>query len=165
MRPGYGIADVSILARSPATRWSLAVLGPLTLTLALVSGGAAFLGELTQLGGTDGCVRETPVAGDCADGFALVGAFSVAVSRDGKNVYVASATSDAVAVFARDKLTGKLLQLGSQGGCVSETGTGGLCANGKALDGAQSVAVSPDGKHVYVASFGSAAVAVFMRAP
>ena len=101
MRLGYGIADVSILARSPATRWSLAVLGPLTLTLALVSGGAAFLGELTQLGGTDGCVRETSVAGDCADGKALDAARSVAVSPDGKHVYVASFFSDAVAVFMR----------------------------------------------------------------
>lgn len=47
--------------------------------------------------------------------------------------------------------------------CVSETGTSDVCANGKALEGAFSVAVSPDGKHVYVASLVSDAVALFFR--
>ncbi len=33
------------------------------------------------------------------------------VSHDGKNVYVASLFSDAIAVFARDKTTGELIEL------------------------------------------------------
>ena len=37
-------------------------------------------------------------------------------------------------------------------GCVSQTGTGGECANGRALSDAFDVAVSPDGANVYVAA-------------
>ena len=47
-----------------------------------------------------GCIAETTVEG-CTDGHALDGAIAVAASPDGKNVYVTSRTSDAVAVFSR----------------------------------------------------------------
>ena len=120
-------------------------------------------GALTQLAGTAGCVSETGSGGDCADGKALDGGGHVAISRDGESVYVASVVSDAVAVFARDKNTGALTQLAGTAGCVSETGSGGDCADGKALDDASNVAVSRDGESVYVASSASDAVAVFSR--
>jgi DNA-binding beta-propeller fold protein YncE len=45
---------------------------------------------------------------------------------------------------------------------VSEEGTGGTCMGGHGLFGAVSVAVSPDGQHLYVASHGNA-VAIFAR--
>ncbi|MBI3059231.1 MAG: beta-propeller fold lactonase family protein, partial [Deltaproteobacteria bacterium] len=132
--------------------------------MATASGGASPTpGALTQLAGTDGCVTNQFNVGTCIVGKALDGAEAVAVSPDGKHVYVASTQSDAVAVFSRDKATGVLTQLAGTDGCVSETGTGGNCAGGKALDGADAVAVSPDGKHVYVASNTSDAVAVFSR--
>ncbi|MEW6268201.1 MAG: beta-propeller fold lactonase family protein [Thermodesulfobacteriota bacterium] len=120
-------------------------------------------GELTQLPGTDGCVGESSLGGACADGKALIGARGIAVSRDGRHVYVGSASSNAVAVFARDRKTGALTQLPGTDGCVSEDGTNGECADGKALLNAGAVAVSDDGKSVYVASFQSGAVAVFAR--
>ena len=60
---------------------------------------------------------------------------------------------------------GELSQKPGTAGCVSETGTGGACQNGKALEDALGVAASPDGKSVYVASFASDAVAVFDRDP
>jgi hypothetical protein len=47
---------------------------------------------------------------------------------------------------------------------VVETGSGGQCADRKALDGASSVAVSADGMSLYVASQVSDAVAAFARA-
>jgi DNA-binding beta-propeller fold protein YncE len=59
-------------------------------------------GALTQLPGTDACVSEDGAGGACADGVGLIVADSVAVSRDGRNVYVAS-EGNAVAVFARDR--------------------------------------------------------------
>jgi 6-phosphogluconolactonase (cycloisomerase 2 family) len=122
-------------------------------------------GTLTQLAGTAGCVSGDGTAGACALGTALDGAFSITLSHDGKNVYAASVNSSAVAVFARDKTTGHLVELDTTlGGCVSEDGSGGRCATGTALDGVASIAVSPDGKHVYVASFESNAVAAFARA-
>jgi DNA-binding beta-propeller fold protein YncE len=77
-------------------------------------------------------------------------------------VYVASYGSDAVAVLARDPLTGALEQLPDQAGCVSFTGSE-TCARGRALEFPVSVAVGPDGTSVYVASFSSNAVPVFAR--
>jgi DNA-binding beta-propeller fold protein YncE len=118
---------------------------------------------LTQKAGTAGCVSDDGTGGACQDGTALVGAFSVAAGPDGKSVYVASATLDAVAVFDRDPATGALTQKPGTAGCVSETGTGGDCQDGTALDSAVAVAASPDGKSVYVASADSDAVAVFDR--
>jgi DNA-binding beta-propeller fold protein YncE len=58
---------------------------------------------------------------------------------------------------------GELEQKPGTAGCVSETGTGGACQDGTALDDAFAVAASPDGENVYVASSESDAVAVFDR--
>jgi len=120
-------------------------------------------GALAQLEGTDGCVTESGSSGACATGKALQGPRGVAVSRDGRSVYVASAGSDAVAVFARERATGRLTQLAGVAGCVSETGSEGACTDGTALRSAGAVAVSEDGRSVYVASLVSGAVAVFER--
>jgi DNA-binding beta-propeller fold protein YncE len=77
--------------------------------------------------------------------------------------YVASKVSDAVAVFRRDATTGALTQPLGTAGCVSQTGTGGQCVDGRALNGASAVVVSPDGANVYVASGTSDAIASFAR--
>ena len=118
-------------------------------------------GAITQPAGTSGCVSETG-SGRCFNGHALSGASSVAVSPDGKNVYVASYFSNAVARLNRNPTTGAITQPAGTAGCVSEDGSG-PCADGHGLSGAQWVAVSSDGKSVYVASFNSNAVARFNR--
>ncbi len=122
-------------------------------------------GAITQPSGTAGCVSDTG-AGPCADGHGLVGALDVALSPDNKSVYVASSyyDNDAVARLNRNTTTGAITQPAGTAGCVSETGSG-PCANGHGLDGAKGVAVSPNGKSVYVASSLSKAVARFNRAP
>ena len=68
-------------------------------------------------------------------------------------------------IFAAAALavTGDLTQKPGTAGCISETGTAGACTDGKALDGALSVTVSPDGASAYAASQFSDAVAVFDR--
>jgi sugar lactone lactonase YvrE len=121
-------------------------------------------GAIAQPASSTGCVSETG-AGTCGNGHALGGPRSVAVSADGKSVYLASADFDAVARFTRNTTTGAIGQPAGSAGCVSQTGTEGTCADGHALVGANSVAVSADGKSVYVASFFSDAVARFDRAP
>ena len=116
-------------------------------------------GALTQLTGLAACVSQS--GGACTDGVGLGGPQAVTVSPDGKHVYVASEL--AVAAFARNKTTGALTQLTDLAACVKNTGSSGLCTPGVGLLGGRAVTVSPDGKHVYVASEGSAAVAAFAR--
>ena len=111
---------------------------------------------------TAGCVSETGAQESCADGHGLNAPSGVAISLGGKSVYVASAASDAVARLNRNTTTGAISQPAGTAGCWSEEGAG-PCANGHALDGAQGVAVSPDGKNIYVASDISDAVARFNR--
>ncbi len=120
-------------------------------------------GVLTQLPGTAACVSETGSGGVCADGRALAGPEGLAISPGDGHLYVGSTTSDAVAAFARNGTTGAVTQLAGVAGCLSADGTGGTCGTGVALDGAEGVAVSPDGQDVYVASEPSDAVAVFAR--
>jgi DNA-binding beta-propeller fold protein YncE len=131
-------------------------------------------GALTQLAGTAGCVSERGSGGACSDGKALDGARSLAISADGRSVYLttpgcsfpvppAQCIDDAVAVFRRILTNGALTQLAGTAGCVSDTGSGGACADGKALSGATDVAVSTDGESVYVASPGDDAVSAFAR--
>lgn len=121
-------------------------------------------GVLTQKPGTAGCVSETGTGGLCADGLGLATVDGLTVSPDGANLYATGQFSDAVAIFDIDPSTGELTQKAGTAGCASETGSGGLCADGKALLGADGVAVSADGANVYVASYGSDAVAIFDRA-
>ena len=73
----------------------------------------------------------------------------MAVSPDGRHVYVASYGSHGVAVFARARRTGLLEQLAGRRGCLRHEG-GEFCGRGRALGGPVSIAVSPDGANVYV---------------
>ena len=150
-------------------RWR-STLGVAALAACCLVGTAAPAAAFTQLDGPSGCVAQPDAVkreGGCAHGRGLLGASGVAVSPDGRNVYVASALSDAVSAYGRDPATGALTQLGcvSHNGTNGFDGTGGECVDGKALDGAAAVVVSPDGAHVYVASAISNAIAEFSRDP
>jgi 6-phosphogluconolactonase (cycloisomerase 2 family) len=120
-------------------------------------------GALRQLAGRAGCVVEAVREG-CAAGRGVAGTRAVAVSRDGRFVYVAGSLSDAVSVFARLPGTGALRQLPGAAGCVSERARPG-CARGRGLRLARNVALSPDQRFVYVTAAGSDAVAAFARSP
>lgn len=106
-------------------------------------------GELEQLSGRRGCVRHRGGRA-CTRARALASPTSIALSPDGDNVYVTSAGSDALSVFARNRRTGALRQLPGASGCLSQR-PGGGCLVGRGLNEPTSVAVSPDGRHVYVA--------------
>jgi len=106
-------------------------------------------GDLAQLEGRRGCTSHEGI-GPCAAARALARPTAVAVSPDGRNVYVAATASSALAVFARNRRTGALRQLPGTKGCVSQR-PGGGCLAGQALNEPVAVAVSPDGRRVYVA--------------
>ena len=118
--------------------------------LVVTATALAATGDLTQPPGRTGCISQTG-AGPCANGHGLLNQYSVAVSRDGKSVYVASGGSNAVARLVRNTTTGAITQPAGTAGCISETGAG-PCANGHGLGVAFGVTVSPGGRSVYVAS-------------
>ena len=157
---GHGLDNPSGVAVSPNGK---------SVYVASTGGGVARFnrdtttGAITQPAGAAGCVDDDG-SGPCANGHGLGGPNWVAVSPDGKSVYVASSFSDAVARLNRNTTTGALTQPAGTAGCVSETGAG-PCADGRGLDDPLGVAVSADGKSVYVASFNSDAVARFNRGP
>lgn len=129
------------------------------------------LGALAQLPGVKGCLvdRSRHTRG-CKRVRALqgpgplLGSQAIAVSADGRNVYVASSTSNAIAVFQRNRRTGQLTQGPGGAGCVAQGGAD-ACGQAIALDGPNSVAVSGDGRNVYATSIRSNSIAVFSRNP
>ena len=81
---------------------------------------------------------------------------AIAISADGGHLYVAAGNDNAVEVFARDPDSGTLTPVQTL-----KDNTGGV----DGLAGAGSVAISPDGAHVYVAGKLDDAIAVFGRDP
>jgi DNA-binding beta-propeller fold protein YncE len=145
-----------------------------SLAAAAPSGPAkskASAGSLVQLAGAKGCVAggKKPAQG-CARARALkgpgsyVGSRALAVSPDGRNLYVASSISDAITVFRRNPKTGVLSQASGAAGCVAVRSTEG-CGAAIGLDAPNSVAVSPDGRTVYATARDSSSIAVFHRSP
>src|SRR4051794_22369949 len=143
----------------------------LLLLLLAVGGADAATASVRQLPGAAGCLVDRSVpAGRCTPVRALrgpgpfEGSNAVAVSPDGRNVYVASARSNAVAIFRRGRRSGRLSQAAGARGCIAAGGVSG-CATAEVLGWPNSVAVSPDGRDVYVTSRDSDAVTVFRRDP
>jgi DNA-binding beta-propeller fold protein YncE len=147
------------------------VLAALALLALPAAATAAQPGTLTQLKGPKGCLvdRSAPVEG-CAPARALegpgpfMGSRAIAVSADGRNVYVASSGSDAIAIFQRNRKTGALSQGKGTIACVSAKGAGN-CAPAIGLDEPNSVALSPDGHSLYATSRAGNSVTTFVRNP
>jgi DNA-binding beta-propeller fold protein YncE len=152
-------ALAATLCATPATAAAADGFGPLSGD----HGCLVATGGQTAEGGTSGCGK--------AKG--LYGARAVAVSPDGANVYVASGIAGdnvaksygAVAILERDPATGAITEVGclSSDGTDHQDGASGACTPEPSLLGTSGVAVSPDGKTVYVSSSSSASVVAFAR--
>ena len=153
---------------APHTRGSLATLTlALLVLLGLVSFAAADrpgssaskpVGRLVQPRGHDGCVHRKGI-NRCATGRFVTSPEDVAVSPDGRFVYVASYGNHAIAIFARNPSTGMLRQLPGALGCMSPHPWQG-CAVSRRMGGIHYLAFTHDGRFAYAAGEGSAALVV-----
>ena len=106
-----------------------------------------------------GCIQDAGSMDCGSTQQGLEGAAGVAVSPDGRSVYVVSRHDSAIVRFDRDNSTGAL----TQAGCIQDAGRGDCGSTHQGLFGASGVAVSPDGRSVYVGSFADDAVVRFDR--
>ena len=98
----------------------------------------------------------------CTPGRALRAPEGLALSPDGRNVYVTAFSSGSVAVMNRFKSSGTVVQKTGHDGCVTVQSVA-KCNAGRSLAGASSIVLSPDGRFAYVTANKSNAVAVFRR--
>ncbi len=116
---------------------------------------AVFARDDDDLSPTFGELTFVGVVSDNADGIdGLDGVESLAISADGDHLYAASPIDRAVAAFTRNPVTGELAFVAFYQD--DQNGVDGL-------DGANSVAVAPDGGHVYATGAVEDAMAIFSR--
>lgn len=118
-------------------------------------------GSLNQLPPVGGCVAWLGSQG-CTPGRALRAPEGLALSPDGGNVYVTAFSSGGIAVMNRFRSTGTVVQKAGRDGCVTVQSIA-KCNAGRALAGASSIVISPDGRFAYVTAYNSNAVDVFRR--
>ncbi len=122
---------------------------PAALSLTLV-GTAAAIGTLSSAKGRGSCLSNDKAhLGSCQYGRGVGGAPSV-MSPDGKNLYVVDYPGDSVAVMRRNPATGALRQQGGSKGCLVTKPGPNHCGRARGIEEATGIAVSPDGKNVYV---------------
>ncbi len=118
---------------------------------------AASADTLTKVDGPAGCVADPSSSvpdGTCQTAKGIKDATDVAISPDGKFLYAAATSSNSIAAFSRDADSGELTQLPGAKGCIAaaEDPISG-CATAHGLENPSALAISPDGRSVYVTTF------------
>ena len=154
---------------------TMIVAGVMALPASALAQGSS--SSFSQLTGADGCVTQEPPlpgGGEAAEGCGRArGLLMPLPSRSAPTTSTSTSPrrgargvgSNAVVAFSRAGDTGALTCVGcvSDSGGDGRTGTDGFCADGDALLGASGVAVSPDGRNVYVSSHSSNGIAWLAR--
>lgn len=167
--PNYNHRSVNAYARDPATG-ALSFVGGMAdlldvVDVVMTSDGedlyvAAMISDAVGAFSRDAGTGELSMIElefDGAQGVSgLDGVRDLALSPDDAHLYAVAKDGDALAVFARDEVSGALAYIESH-----VDGVAGV----DGLDDPQFVAVSPDGTSVYVARNRESAVAVFERDP
>lgn len=136
---------------------ALAAAAASVAALALPAGSSAALGDLTVVD----CIADFGVGGCAGSQQGLLGANDVAVSADGKSLYAVGQFDSAITRFDRDPVTGAL----TPQGCIQDVGKSDCGVEVQGLERPTGVAVSPDGKSVYVTSELDHAIVRFDRDP
>jgi DNA-binding beta-propeller fold protein YncE len=127
----------------------MARIGAAVVVLALVaaSGVLGAGGDLKPLA----CLEDTGAPDDCARSApGLDGAAGLAVSPDGRSVYVAAFDDDAVVRLNRNRRNGSV----RAGECIDDPAGFDLCGDtADGLNGATDLAVSSNGRHVYTIAY------------
>ena len=152
---GYGRLTIRQERHSRASSSSL--ISPL---VAPTTARAAVNGGLKQLSGTTGChsgAATTPSGCTAVRGLGNDTGDAV-ITKDGKNVYVASVEKDAIVAFSRNLTNGRLTQKSSITGCFTSNpafavpnpdGCNLATADTNALDQVAGLAVSDGGSSLY----------------
>ena len=150
------------------SRLSGAALAVAALVAAMVASAAYGISTAGVNGQLDfkSCVSDSG-SDTCTDVVAMDGPSAIALADDESRVFAVSPSDDAVAVFSRDRGTGKLEQLkmdpsNNKGGCTQE-GDNPPCLPGHGLNGANDVASA--GGNAYIAATGSNAVVTLTKDP
>jgi DNA-binding beta-propeller fold protein YncE len=139
----------------------------LTLIIALFgvpsTAGAVAPGGFDQLASPLGCLSNAG-AGGCTSLHDMSRSFDILVSPDGKNVYAAGFDTSTIVVMDRNRATGALTQKSGNQGCVKKVPATAGCRGARFLDNPIGLAITPNGKTVYVASrFGNSTILTFDR--
>jgi sugar lactone lactonase YvrE len=122
-------------------------------------------GALTQLPGSAGCISADGSSQDgpanCQTDATLAQPMGVTMSSDNRFLYVTDyGTPHRLHVYSRDPSSGALTA--SQ--CVAEAPAPAGCGLGRVVGNSQSVAITPDGQHLYAGTFENG-MSIFNRDP
>jgi DNA-binding beta-propeller fold protein YncE len=109
-----------------------------------------------------GCVAVKTEPG-CVAGHGLNGAVALALSPDGRALYVASFGSSAVTALSVNPGTGAISQASGRRGCWSGRTKSKECTVVRGIGDASNATVSSDARNVYVTSTSPSGIAVFKR--
>ena len=121
-------------------------------------------GGFVQLPNPLGCLTATGNAGVCGTFHDFSRSFDMVISPDGNQLYAAGLDSSTLLVFDRNKTTGALTQKPGNQGCIRNGAATATCRSGHDMSGPIGLAVTPNGKTVYLAGYFNNTVATFTRA-